>query len=100
MNIPQSPTKSPLDLSSSTLPETPPIASQKSISHIPSDYLGSTPSSEQIRKNPFNNPTTTERPPYWVTNKYPHGEPKLVNNPVDVSLDTTLSKLPETLSLP
>ena len=45
-NIPQSPTSSPLDLSSSTLPETPPTASQQSISNIPSDYLGSTPTTE------------------------------------------------------
>ena len=35
-----------------------------------------------------------------MTNKYPHGEPNLVNTPVDVSFDTTLSLLPETLSLP
>ena len=34
-----------------------------------------------------------------MTNQYPHGEPKLVNNPVDASFDTTLSTLPETLSL-
>ena len=62
--------------------------------------LGSTPTSEQIREIPFNHPTTTDRPPYWVTNKYPHYEPNLVNKPVDVSFDTTLSKSPETLSLP
>ena len=53
-----------------------------------------------MRKNPFNKPTTTERPPYWVTNKYPHGEPNLANNPVDIFFDTTLSTLPETLFLP
>ena len=99
-NIPQSPTSRPLDLSSSTLPDKLPTASQQSTSNIPSHYLGSTPTSEQIRENPFNNPTTTERPPYWVTNKYPHGEPNSVNNPIDVSFDTTLSTLPETLSLP
>ena len=99
-NIPQSPTSRPLDLSSRTLPETTPTVSQQSISSIPSDYLGSTPTSEQIRENPFNNPTTTERPPYWVTNKYPHGEPNLINNPFVVSFDTTLSTLLETLSLP
>ena len=84
-NIPQSPTSSPLDLSSSTLLETPPTASQQSTSNNPSDYLGSTPTSDQIRENPSNKPTTTERPPYWVTNKYPHGEPNLINNPVDIS---------------
>ena len=98
-NTPHSPTSSPLDLSSSTLPETPPTASQQSISNISTNYLASTPTSEQIRENPFNNPTTTERPPYWLTNKYPHCEPNLVNNPVDASFDTTLSTLPETLSL-
>ena len=68
LNIPQSPTPNPLDLSSSTFLDTPSIASQQSTSNIPSDYLGSTPTSEQIRENPFNNPTTTERPSYWVTN--------------------------------
>ena len=99
-NIPHSPTSIPLDLSSSTLPETPPTDSQQNISIIPSDYLGSARTSEQIRENPFNNPTTTERPPYWATNKYPHGEPNLANNPVDVSFNTALSTLPETLSLP
>ena len=50
----QSPTSSPLDLSSSTLPETAPTVSQQSTSqqstNIPSDYLDSTPISEQIRE--------------------------------------------------
>ena len=99
-NIPQLPISNPLDLTSSTISDTPPTASQQSTSNIPSDYLGSTPTSEQIRENPFNPPATTERLPYWVTHKYPHGEPNSVNNPVDVSFDTTLSKSPETLSLP
>ena len=85
INIPQSPTSIPLDISSSTLPETPLTASQQSTSNNPSDYLGSTPTSEQIRENPSKKPTTTERPPYWVTKKYPHGEPNLVSNPVDLS---------------
>ena len=97
-NIPQSPTPKPLDLSSSTLPDTPPIASQKSTSNIPSDYLGSTPTSEQIRENPFSPPATTEHLPYWVTHTYTQGEPNLVNVPIDVSSDTTLS-LPSTPSL-
>ena len=35
-----------------------------------------------------------------MTNKYPHDEPNLINNPVDISFHTTLSTLPETLSLP
>ena len=99
-NLPQSPTPNPLDLSSSTLPNTPPIASQQSSSNIPSDYLGSTPTSEQIRENPFNTPATGERLPYWVTHTYTQGEPKLVNDPIDVSSESTLSTLPERLSLP
>ena len=49
-DISQSPTSSPLNLSSSTIPDTPPTASQQSTSIIPSDYLGSTPTSEQIRE--------------------------------------------------
>ena len=46
------------------MPETPTLLSQQSTSNIPSNYLGSTPTSEQIRKNPFNppNPTTTQNP--------------------------------------
>ena len=32
--------------------------------------------------------------------KTPHGEKNLVNNPIDISFDITLSTLPETLSLP
>ena len=59
-SIPQSPTPNPLDLSGSTLPDTPPIASQQSTSNLPSDYLGSTATSEQVRENPFNPPVTTE----------------------------------------
>ena len=90
----------PLDLSSSTLPDTPPTASQQSTSYIPSDYLGSTPTSEQIRENPFNPPSTTERLPYWVTHTHIQGDLNLVNEPIDVSSDTTLSTLPETLFLP
>ena len=35
-----------------------------------------------------------------MTNKYPHDEPNLINNPVDISFHTTLCTLPETLSLP
>ena len=100
LNIPQSPTPTTSELSSSTLPETPTLLSQRSISNIPSDYLGSTPTSEKIRDNPFNPPDTTERPPYWSTHSYTQGESNLVNEPIDISSDTTLSSLPETLSLP
>ena len=99
-NIPQSQTPTTSELSSSTLTETPTFSSQQSISNIPSDYLDSTPTSEQIRENPFNPPDTTERPPYWSTHSYTQGEPNLVNKPIDISSDTTLSSLPETLSLP
>ena len=105
-NIPQSPTPTTSELSSSTLPETPTLLSQRSISSFPSDYLGSTPISEQIRENPFNPPDTTKRPLYWSTHSYTQGEPNLVNEPIDISFDTSslhhlsLSSLPETLSLP
>ena len=99
-NITQSETPNHLDLSSSTLPDTPPTALQQNTSNIPSDYLGSTPTSEQVRENPFNPPVTTERLPYWPTHTYTQGEPNLVNDPIDVLSDTTLSTLPEPLSLP
>ena len=82
-NTPQSPTPTTSELSSSTLPKTPTLASQHSLSNIPSDYLGSTPTSEQIRENLFNLPETTERPPYWKTHSYTQGEPNLVNEPKD-----------------
>ena len=99
-NIPQSPTPTTSEISSSTLPETPTLASQQSISNLPSDCLGSTPTSEQIRENPFNHPESTEQLPYWTTHSYTQGEPNIVNEPLDISSDTTLSSLPETLSLP
>ena len=99
-NIPQSPTPTTSELSSSTLPENPTLLSEQSISNIPSDYLGSTPKSQQIRENPFNPPDTTERPPYWTTHSYTQGKPNIVNEPIYISSDTTLSSLPETLSLP
>ena len=98
-DIPQSPTPTTSELSSSTLPETPILLSQHSTSNIPSDYLVSTPTSQQIRENPFNPPDTTERPPYWTTHSYTQEEPNIVNEPIDISSDTTLSSLPETLSL-
>ena len=98
--IPQSPTPTTSELSSSTLPETLTVLSQKSITNIPSDYLGSTPTSQQTRENPFNPPNTTERPPYWTTHSFTQGESNIVNEPIDISSDTTLSSLPETLSLP
>ena len=99
-NIPQSPTPTTSELSSKTLPRTPTLLSQHSISNIPSDYLGSTPTSQQIRETPFNPPDATERPPYWTTHSYTQGEPNIVNEPIDISSDTTLSSLPGTLSPP
>ena len=73
---------------------------KRSTSSLPSDYLGSTPTSEQARENPFNPPNLTSRLPYWTTHSFTQGEPNLVNDPIDISTDTTSSSLPETLSLP
>ena len=67
-NIPHSPIANPIDLSSSTIQSTPQTASQQNTSNIPSDYLGSTPTTEQIRENPFNPPATTEQIPYCEPN--------------------------------
>ena len=88
-NIAQSPTPTKSELSSSPLRETLTLVSHQSISNFPSDYLGSTPTSEQIRENPFNPPKTTERPPYWSTHSYTQSEPNLVNELLDISSDTT-----------
>ena len=102
-DIPQSPQPTTSENPSSTLPETPPLLSQRSTSSIPSDYLGSTPTSEQKRENPFNPPpppNPTARLPYWTTHSYTQGEPNLVNDSIDISTDTTSSSLPETISLP
>ena len=79
------------------MPDTPTLTSQHSVSIIPSDYLDSNPTSEQIRENPFNPP---ERLPYWTTHSYTQGEPNITNEPIDIFSDTTLSSIPETLSLP
>ena len=98
-NIPHSPTTNPVDLSSSTIQSTPQTSTQQNTSNIPSDFLGSTPTSEQIRENPFNPPATTEHLPFWMTQAFTQGEPNLVNDPKNVSSDTSLS-LSETLSLP
>ena len=100
-NIPQSPSPITPENPNSTLPETPTLVSQRSTSSIPSDYLSSTSTSEQIRDNPFNPPKQTSRLPYWTTHSFTQGEPKLINDPIDISTDTTTSSsLPETLSLP
>ena len=60
-SIPQSPTPSFSEVSSFTLPDTPTLTSQQNTPNLPSDYLGSTPTSEQIRKNPFNPPPQHHR---------------------------------------
>ena len=100
-DIPQSPSPSTPENPISILPETPTLLSQRSTSSIPPDYLGSTPTSEQIRDNPFNPPNQTSRLPYWTTHSFTQGEPNLINDPIDISTDTkTSSSLPETLSLP
>ena len=67
--------------------QTPTLTSQQSTSNIPSDYLGSISTSEQIRGNPFNPPppNTTERLPYWTTQPYSQGDPNLVNELIDIS---------------
>ena len=94
-SIPQSPTPSSSENSSITLPDTPTLTP-----NIHSENLGSTPTSAQIRENPFNPPNPNERLPHWATQSYPQGEPNLVNDPIDTSSETTFSSLPETLSLP
>ena len=99
-SIPQSPTPSNSEISNITIPDTPTLTSQQITPNIPSHYLGSTPTSAQIRENPFNPPNTAEQLPYWALQTCPQGEPNLVNDPIDTSSDTTLSSLPETLSLP
>ena len=96
VNIPHSPIANPIDLSSSTI-QTPQTPTQQNTSNILSDYLGLTPTSEQIRENPFNPPATTEHLLFWMTQAFTQGTPNLVNDPTDVSFDTTLS-LPETIS--
>ena len=98
-NIPHSPTTNPINLSYSTIQSTPQNPVQQNTSNIPSDYLASTPTSEQIRENPFNPPATTEHLPFWMTQAFAQGEPNLKKDPINVSSDTSLS-LPETLSLP
>ena len=98
--IPQSPSHSTPKNPTNILPETPRLQSQRSTSSLPSDYLGSTPTSEQIRENPFNPPNQKSQLPYWTTHSFTQGEPNLINDPIDISTDTTSSSLPETLSLP
>ena len=100
-DISQSPSPITPENPNSILPETPTLLSQRTTSSIPSDYFGSTPTSEKIRDNPFNPPNQTSRLPYWTTHSFTQSEPNLINDPIDISTDTTTSSsLPETLSLP
>ena len=59
-DIPQSPSPITPENPNNTLPKTRTLLSQRCTSSIPSDYLGSTPTSEQIRDNPFNPPPPTK----------------------------------------
>ena len=72
---------------------------QQNTPYIPSEYFGSTPTSEQTCENPFILPTSTQRLPLWLTQAFSRVEPNLVNEQIDFSSGTSLS-LPETLSLP
>ena len=65
-DIPQPPSPSTPENPISILPETPTLLTQRSTSIIPSDYLGSTPTSEQIRDNPFNPPPPTKHHDYHI----------------------------------
>ena len=98
-NIPHSPTTNPTNLSSSTVQSTPQTPVQQNTSNILSDFLGSTPTSEKIRENPYNPSSTIDNLLFWMTQAFTQGEPNLVNDPMDVSSDKFLS-LPETLSIP
>ena len=98
-NIPHSPIANPITSLVAQFKVLPRPQHKKNTSNIPSDYLSSTPTSEQNRENPFNPPATTEHLPFWMTQAFTQGEPNLVNDTIDVSSDTTLSLL-ETLSLP
>ena len=76
-----------------------PCISHQNTSITPSDYLGSTATSEKNCENPLNLPTSSQRPLHWMTHTFSQVEPNSVNEPKDISSDTSLS-LPETMSLP
>ena len=78
-NIPHSRIANPIDLSSSTIQSTHQTPPQQNTSNIPSYCLGSAPTSERIRENPFNPPTTTEHLPYSMTQVFTQSETNLVN---------------------
>ena len=68
-SIPQSPTPSISEKSSTTLPDTPTLTP-----NIQSEHLGSTPTSAQISENPFHPPKPNERPAYWTTQSNSQGD--------------------------
>ena len=116
---PRSPSPNHLDLSSSTIQSTdaPPPPPPNTITSIfitkcskhpiPSDYLGSTPTSEKIYENPFNHLTSTQHlspptmdpisvshfptSPTSLTQAFTQGESILISDPIDISSDTSLS---------
>ena len=47
-----------------------------------------------ICEKPFNPPTSAQRLPHWMTQAFIQGQPNLVNDPIDISSNTSLS-LPE-----
>ena len=51
---------------------------------IPSDYLGLTPTFEQVRENPFNTPTSSRRLPHKMRNTFTQGEPNIVSEPIGI----------------
>ena len=68
-----------------TIQSTPQIPVQQNTSNIHSDYLGSTPTSEQIRENPFNPPAITEHLPFLMTQAFTQGEPNIIEDPIELT---------------
>ena len=99
-SIPQSPTPTSSETSSITIPDTPTLTSQQTTPNIPSDYLGSIPTSTQLREYPFNPPLHHRTTTLLGNTTLSARRTKFSNDPIDTSLDTTLSSLPDTLSLP
>ena len=92
-NISSSPSSNTLDLFCIQ------FTSQQIISTVSSDYLGSTTYSEKTCENPFDLPTSSQRFPHSITQKFSQSEPTLVSDPTKISSVKPLS-LPETLFLP
>ena len=92
-NIPSPPTPKHFDLSSNTSKKKPStLTTYLKTKH--SDHtiglLRKNPHIRQIRENPFNSLTSTQRLPYWMTQAFTQGEPNLVNDPKEISLVTSL----------